>query len=308
MWIEKTAKQQTVFHRKLCFFESARAAFQMLLHRLNEQEPFTLLLPGYIGFSVNEGSGIYDPVVQENIPHLFYPMNRSLGIKVDTFEKLLQNTSGKKVVLLVHYFGYLDAQFENIVEICRKNNAIIIEDSAHALFTDFVDHRCGNYGDFSIYSLHKMFPFTGGGMLKINTPMFEFDSVDYFINPLFDYDFYAIAKRRKANAKRWNELLSEHQDEIGILRPYSEDVTPQTFPVVLKNVDRNEMYFRLNEAGYGAVSLYHTMIQPIQNAAQFSDAVWLSQHIINLPVHQDVETERIDDMCAELLGLIYTDR
>ena len=303
MIIEKTARDFTKYRRELRFFSSARRALSEILHRLHQKQSYTLLLPGYIGYSPNEGSGIYDPVRQEGIPYIFYPVNRELQIEVKQLEQYLSQTPGQKVVLLVHYFGYPDYQLGEIVSLCRRYGAVIIEDAAHAFFTDFVDHACGNFGDFTIYSLHKMFPFEDGGMLKINSNLLSFDDNQTpALNP-FDYDLYAIAEARKANARRWEELLEGCADEITILHKGVEDVTPQTFPVIVKNYDRTQLYFKLNESGFGAVSLYHTMIEPIRNGS-FQDALWLSKHIINLPTHQDAECSSIDEMCSILIRTV----
>ena len=218
----------------------------------------------------------------------------------------LNNTKGKKLVLLVHYFGYPDANIDSIVKICRANSAIIIEDAAHALYTDYVDHKCGNYGDYIFYSLHKMLPFENGGALKINNSDlldgFKLESEKSY--PMFNYDLYEISKIRKHNAKIWYDLLKNHTKYLHILRPYSNDVTPQTFPIIIKRYDRNKLYFKLNEAGFGAVSLYHTMIEPIQKE-EYANSIWISQHIINLPVHQDVKENQIFKMAKILLEILY---
>ncbi len=74
-------------------------------------------------------------------------------------------------------------------------------------------------------------------------------------------------------------------------------------PVVVSQYDRDALYLKLNEAGFGAVSLYHTMIDPIQKG-DYKEAVWLSKHIINMPVHQDVTESQIQEMADMLFHLI----
>lgn len=303
MIIEKTAKKERNAFKKLYYFNSAREAFREILKYYKKQDDYMLLLPGYIGISPNEGSGIYDPVVETNFKHCFYQMDKNLRVSVEDFETKLNADKSPKIVLLVHYFGYPDVEIDRIVELCRKYNAVIIEDAAHALYTDFIDHTCGNYGDYVLYSLHKMLPLEQGGLLKVNKES-EFIWDDSSINkyPVFDYDLYQIALKRKGNAKLWTECLKE-KDGIEVLRPYTDDVTPQTFPIVIESYDRNQLYFKLNELGFGAVSLYHTMIEPVQKEG-LEDAIWLSKHIINMPVHQDVEAEHIIKMCECLLEII----
>lgn len=304
MIIEKTAKEINSYLTPLYFFDCARDALKQVLTQYKQKEEYTLFIPGYIGISPNEGSGIFDPICEVNVPYIFYPVDTKLQVDYIKLEKQLKGTQNKKIVLIVHYFGYTDSNYEKIIKICRDNSAIIIEDAAHALYSDFIDHACGSCGDYVIYSLHKMLPFSKGGMLKVNNvdENLYFKTCSYDKYPIFDYDLKGIAFRRKNNGRIWNMLLQNHEG-IEILKPFQENITPQTFPIVIKQYDRNKLYFELNKAGYGAVSLYHTMIEPIKTE-NLKDAIWLSEHIINMPVHQDVGEEEIKQMSEKLLEII----
>lgn len=305
--ISKTAELVNNYKKDIYYYNSARDAFLNILNEYNKKMKVTLLLPGYIGVSPNEGSGIFDPVLSSEIKYQFYEMNNDLTINVDEFNKLIASTDNKVIVLFVHYFGYVDKNIELLVGKCREREAIIIEDAAHALYTDYIDHACGQYGDYVLYSLHKMLPFKTGGMLKVNcNQKINITGKEHSLISPFGYDLYQIAQQRKSNARLWNELLLEHDRSIEILRPYSDKETPQTFPIVVKNYDRNQLYFKLNEAGYGAVSLYHTMIDEIKQSKNES-AVWLSQHIINMPVHQDVEENEIKKMAKLLISIVESE-
>lgn len=304
MIIEKTAKDINSYRTPLYFFDCARAALKQILIQYKQKEEYTLFIPGYIGVSPNEGSGIFDPICEANVPYKFYPIDTKLQVDYIKFEKQLKGTQNKKIVLIVHYFGYPDSNYEKIIKICRDNSAIIIEDAAHALYSDFIDHVCGTCGDYVIYSLHKMLPFSKGGMLKVNNVNENlcFKTCSYDKYPVFNYDLKKIALRRKNNGRIWNGLLQNHES-IEILKPFQENITPQTFPIVIKKYDRDKLYFELNKAGYGAVSLYHTMIEPIKTE-NLKDAIWLSEHIINMPVHQDIGDEEIKQMSEKLLEII----
>ena len=45
----------------------------------------------------------------------------------------------------------------------------------------------------------------------------------------------------------------------------------------------------MNNAGYGVISLYHTMINELQDSGHEEDC-WFSQRVMNLPMHQDVNS------------------
>ncbi len=305
MIIEKTPVDYNNCRKPLLYFESARNAFREVLKTMGSSEDITLLLPGYIGYSAREGSGIYDPVIETDTTHIFYRIHKDISIDIDDFRLKIESVKNRCVVLLVHYFGYPDLNIDKIVEICRKHSAIIIEDAAHALFTDYIDNKCGFYGDYVLYSIHKMLPFEKGGILKCNADLGYrmHEECAGKIRGVFDYDFRCIAKERKDNAAKWELLLRNKSENVIPLHDFEWNITPQTFPVLIMNYDRTQLYYDLNDAGFGAVSLYHTMINPIQSS-EYKDALWLSRHIINLPVHQDVKREQIEEMAGVLLDKV----
>ena len=77
---------------------------------------------------------------------------------------------------------------------------------------------------------------------------------------------------------------------------------PQTLPVVIQQKNRNDLYFEMNSAGFGVVSLYHTLINII-GSQEFSESHSLASRIMNLPVHQDAEPEQLTAMVNKLREL-----
>lgn len=302
--IEKTAQNVENYRKNTIFYKSARQGFCEILNFLKKKyEDFTLLIPGFIGYSPREGSGIYDPIVENNINHVFYPINKDINIEVKKFEEQIEKIKNKVVVLLVHYYGYTDINIDQIVEISNKKDAFIIEDCAHGLYTDYVDNCCGQYSDVSIYSLHKMLPYKEGGMVRLNTNNIELQNTKYFYN-ILEYDLKEISNKRKDNANIIENQLKGLKG-VKILRPTQiyKNQTPQTYPILIENYDKNEIYHRLNEYGYGVVSLYHTMIEKLKTP-EHKIANEISNKILNLPVHQDADKKEIIDMCKLLKTII----
>lgn len=303
--IEKTAKEIDNYRRKTIFYKSARQGFSEILKSLKKKYgDYTLLLPAYIGYSPNEGSGIYDPVIENKIIHSFYSINENINIDIKDYKNKILKINGQVVVLLVHYFGYVDPNIDEILKIARDNNVIIIEDCAHALYTDYIDRNCGSYSDVSIYSLHKMLPYKDGGMVRINKPeIIQLEQTDYYYNVL-EYDLNKIAEKRKKNAMIIEQELEEVKG-IKILRKTTsyKNQTPQTYPILILKADKNEFYHKLNKKGFGVVSLYHTMIKDLQKD-EYKMANDLGSKILNLPVHQDADEETLKEMCKEIKRLL----
>jgi dTDP-4-amino-4,6-dideoxygalactose transaminase len=303
MGIPKTSGDRSRFLRPCRSFPNARSAFQALLQSLQFQHGEQVLLPAYIGWSSREGSGVFDPVANLKLDFSLYRLNARLQIDLDDLTSKLK--AGRvKLVVIIHYFGYVDPNYAAAVEIARRYGAWVLEDEAHALLTDRVGGIAGRLGDACIYSLHKMLPLAGGGML-VTTESHQ-GLMHALVNEPHDepridkYDLFAIAQQRRRNAIHLTRLLSHLKDHViplwGELQPGE---VPQTFPVLILRANRDELYTRLNALGFGVVSLYHTMIQEIRKD-DYPESHAISRTIMNLPVHQDVEPGHLDELVSEL--------
>jgi dTDP-4-amino-4,6-dideoxygalactose transaminase len=224
-------------------------------------------------------------------------MSRTL--RVD-FEDMKLKCDDNTLVLLVHYFGFVDPMYQEICAWLDGNSIKYIEDCAHALLSDFVGGVCGRKGLYSFYSLHKLLPLSGGGMLISNT-LEHFQSSLSQYNDVWTFDLKLIFETRRKN---YNQLLSLLSDvpNIEILYPELPDgISPQTLPILLPK-KRDELYHAMNNIGFGMVSLYHTMIDMIPEDV-FPDSHFTAQHIINFPVHQDITKQDLIEMTDQFKKL-----
>jgi dTDP-4-amino-4,6-dideoxygalactose transaminase len=299
--IEKIAKEEGNYLRNFSFDNRARDCWKtIILNQLEIEKETTVLLPAYIGWSSNEGSGIFDPIREVSCSYMFYKISSMLQINIEDFKKtvLLAN---KPFVLLVHYFGFPDSSYQLIAGWLTENKIPFIEDCAHALYSDLCGNSCGKLGMASFYSLHKMLPFHEGGMYTKRSvdEQKTFNEKTNKIYPFWNYDLFGIYNKRRKNA---NYLLSKLSaiHNITILHPKIEEgVGPQTFPVRLEK-NRNDVYHQMNAKGFGMVSLYHTMIDEISKQ-DFPESHQLASQIINFPIHQDVSKLEIDSMVKEFI-------
>jgi dTDP-4-amino-4,6-dideoxygalactose transaminase len=231
-------------------------------------------------------------------------MDGRLRIDLESFAAQLASHP-VRVVVLIHYFGYLDPNYVRAVELARAAGATVLEDSAHAMLTDLVGGGCGRLGDASIYSLHKMFPTPSGGMLVQNggTPNTDSSPADLHF-PFWSYDLLGISERRRANAQQLTELLQPLSSHVEPLWPIlGRSEVPQTYPVLIHGLSRFDLYLAMNEAGHGVVSLYHTMIEQL-NPVDYPDAHQIASTILNLPVHQDTSADALRSMVDFMTGAI----
>jgi len=309
--ISKKASELTIMKRPIVPFHNARTAFKALLQEFRFSAADEILLPAYVGWSKNEGSGVFDPVCEVGAQFRFYRLTRDLAIDLDDLCIQLK-TSRPRLVVFIHYFGWPDAQLAEAVMLAREHGAVVLEDEAHALYSDWVSGICGRLGDAAIFSLHKMLPFDYGGWLALNRSLEPSIITQLLQSPLrnplpydpLNYDWYSIAAARREHAQKLLELLSPINDRIRPLYTIlPEGVVPQTLPVIVTEHSRDDLYFKMNERGFGVVSLYHTLIEAIQ-PAEFPDSHWLAKHIMNLPVHQDIVPQALEAMVEQLTRIV----
>ncbi|TDE29154.1 hypothetical protein E0I61_08280 [Flavobacterium ranwuense] len=298
--ISKQAVNIDHFKRSWSYTDSARNAWSEIIEKYKENNPNgKILLPSYIGWSANEGSGIFDSVLKSGLEYDFYCLGLHLEVEVaDLKEKVLQNPN--QLILLVHYFGFVDSNYKEITNWLLENNVFFVEDCAHAWLSDLIGGTCGRKGNYSFYSLHKLLPISTGGIMvnnsfagnKNNNPFFE-----------LNYDLLSIYTIRRSNYKYLLNLLRDIDGIDALYKDLEDGICPQTLPVIVEDYDRTSLYHEMNNTGFGMVSLYHTMIEQLDGFQSEAAAV-LSHKIINFPIHQDVTESDIDEMVLELKKIL----
>lgn len=312
MIIEMTALQSANFRRREYFYESAREGMLDLFHNMvSEGMIDSILLPAYIGWSPKEGSGIFDPLKDlAGVDLQFYKMTPDLSIDVDDLRNRMAVLGARTfAVLVVNYFGFMDARIHEVACAIREHSGWIVEDSAHGFFT--YEHPEESFSDATFFSLHKMFPFKRGGSLVVHSePLRALTYHGQYPAPAeynpWQYDVPGIARARCENYRKLESIIgATGVSEFFVpLKPggLPEGNVPQTFPIRIITGDRDAIYRLMNESGYGVVSLYHTLIEPLRHP-DYGASGGLSRCIMNLPVHQDVDSERYVDMVKLLVEL-----
>ena len=64
-------------------------------------------------------------------------------------------TKNTKAIVVVHLYGYMIPDIEEIAKFAKENNILLIEDVAQAMGTETHGKKAGTFGDFSIFSFHS---------------------------------------------------------------------------------------------------------------------------------------------------------
>lgn len=144
------------------FLEWGRTALWAALRALSLRPGDHLLLPAYICDS------ILPPIAALGLRVNYVPTDHRLRLDLDRLERELAN--GARALVAVHYFGFRAPDFEQIAELCRRHGAWLIEDCAHALFSEQDGRPLGQSGAASIFSPWKSLPLPDGGALVLNGP------------------------------------------------------------------------------------------------------------------------------------------
>jgi dTDP-4-amino-4,6-dideoxygalactose transaminase len=297
--ITKIARDTDKYVQPVFFYGSAREGMSDFLESVASPGD-RVLMPAYIGWSPREGSGVFDPVRQAGTPAVFYELNADLTVDLHALKERL--ATGKfRFLVVIHYFGRTEPRLEEIRALADQHDIVLIEDLAHGFFSAAGVSSAGRFGHVSLYSLHKMFPFEQGGMVTYEGRDLidgQRSSRPEFAAKVLSYDWRAISDARRRNFTELADRLSGLPSRghlFELLWPVlSDGDVPQTLPVRILGSTRDAIYTRMNEDGFGMVSLYHTLISDI--GTNFRSLRELSEHIINFPVHQDTDAMFIPDM------------
>jgi dTDP-4-amino-4,6-dideoxygalactose transaminase len=114
-------------------------------------------------------SATANPIIYQNAVPVFLDSDyETWNMSPIALEKAFEKYT-PKAVLVVHLYG-LATDMDKIMEICKKHNAVIIEDAAESLGALYKGKHTGTFGDYGIFSFNgnKIITTSGGGMLVSN--------------------------------------------------------------------------------------------------------------------------------------------
>ncbi|ECL2354702.1 UDP-N-acetylbacillosamine transaminase [Campylobacter coli] len=107
------------------------------------------------------------PICYLKAKPVFIDCDETFNIDIVLLKLAIKESEKKpKALILTHLYGNA-AKMDEIVQICEKENIILIEDAAEALGSFYKGRALGTFGEFGAYSYNgnKIITTSGGGML-----------------------------------------------------------------------------------------------------------------------------------------------
>jgi perosamine synthetase len=102
--------------------------------------------------------------------------------------KLSNQDKDKMIILLSHIGGIINPDIQEIAQLCKEENIILLEDCAHSLGATLNDKHSGLYGNAGVYSLYstKAIPAGEGGIVVSNDKQISEMIADFSIYDRFN--------------------------------------------------------------------------------------------------------------------------
>ena len=258
-----------------------------------------------------------------------------------TLEKAI--TPKTRAIVPVHLYGQA-APMEEIMAIAKKHSLYVIEDNAQAIGCDYIfpdgtkkkTGTISHVGTTSFYPSKNLGAFGDAGAIFTNDEALagkmkmianhgqskryyhdvvgcnsRLDTIQAAIlNAKLKYlDEYADARRKAAD--HYDKAFAGHSKiKIPYRAPYSQHVFHQ-YTIILDGADRDGLNKYLSEQNIPSMIYYpvpghkQKMFEQFNVAAQFlpiSD--WLSDRVISLPMHTELDEEQLSFITTKILEFV----
>lgn len=298
---------------------SGTAALQAALYALDIKKGDEVLVPSFTFVATANAifstgaKPVFVDILKDN-----YTMDPD-----DAQKKISRKT---KAVMPVHLYGNV-ASIDRILEISKKFNLRVIEDSAQSLGSTLKGKHTGTFSDlgcFSMYPAKVMTAGEGGFIITNNKKLHDKllmirnhgmlqgnDTRILGLNLRLPEISAAIAKiqmkklpkflrTRKKNARLLSQLISDLNIKIPHKRS-NENVNWYLYTISTSK--RNKILSKLNSKGIGAASYYPI---PIHKTPFYKQKIvlpvtdWAASHVLSLPIHPKVTSKNIEYIAKSL--------
>jgi dTDP-4-amino-4,6-dideoxygalactose transaminase len=233
-------------------------------------------------------------------------------------------TSNTKAIIPVHLTGKI-SKMDEILEISKKHNLYVIEDSAQAVGATLNDKKAGSFGITGCFSLHplkNLHVHGDGGMVTTNDKniynylnkvrnhgLVNRDECEFWgYNSRLDEIQAAIGKIKLPYLNKWNEksrkiaykYTENLRDNVGV--PIDKDNEKPVYQTYVINTDyRDELQNYLHKLGVETKIHYPIPIHLQESAKKlgyskgdFPITEKQSSRILSLPIYPEMREDQID--------------
>lgn len=136
----------------------------------------------------------------------FYPLRDRMRVAVD--DVVARIGPDTRAIYLIHYLGF-PGPVEELSEICRERNLLMIEDCALALLSHLGDRPLGSFGDAAVFCLYKTLPLPNGGALVLRQPDVWAlpETTPPALVPTLAHAAYSLDCHFRLQGNRWGRLF-----------------------------------------------------------------------------------------------------
>ncbi len=254
-----------------------------------------------------------NPVCYEGAIPVFVDSERdSWNLDPVALEKAFQKYPDAKAVVLVQLYG-TPAKMDEIMAVCQKYNAVLIEDAAEALSAEYKGRKCGTFGTYNAISFNgnKIITTSGGGMLickdsaardkalfwatqsRENEPWYQHKEIGYnyrmsnIVAGIGRGQLPHVDEHRERKEKIYNRYLEAFKELPVKMNPYLDNTKPNFWLSCMlidedAGVEPMAIIERLEQGNVEARPIWKPMhLQPV-----FAECDFITQ--FDAPVDEDV--------------------
>ncbi|MEM7379023.1 MAG: DegT/DnrJ/EryC1/StrS family aminotransferase [Pseudomonadota bacterium] len=111
----------------------------------------------------------FDDLVDVSCERVHYAVDAQMQVDLADFEANL--AGGARAAVVSHYFGFPQRSMPAIAALCRRHGARLIEDCTQSMFSSVAGVPTGQFGDYALFSPHRVLPVLEGGLLVSRTEL-----------------------------------------------------------------------------------------------------------------------------------------
>lgn len=251
-------------------------------------------------------------------------------------------TPKTKAIIPVHLYGQA-ANMEAIMAIAKKHNLYVIEDNAQAIGNDYTfsngeTKKTGTIGDIgctSFYPSKNLGAYGDGGAMMTNddelakkltmiashgqSKRYYHDVVgcnsrlDAMQAAILNIKLPLLDKYNEARRKVADYYDAAFADNKNLITPFRDGNNKHVFhqyTLIVENINRDELHAKLAEMQVPTMIYYPVPAHRQKMFASFnSDATqlpatdWLTERVISLPIHTEMEEEQLKYITEKVLSL-----